>query len=72
MTVNKFVQIAYGPGDNEGTCFHSMIITDYYNDGNNSTYLMTYHSYNTENKNLLDICAQYQMIIFHFMNYKIL
>lgn len=53
------VQIAYNEEGSIGKPFHSMIISDYYNNGSDSTYLLTYHSKNSKNVNLIDICAQY-------------
>ena len=43
---------------NIGTVRHSMYITGYLNDGVDNTFLLTYHSTNTLNKSLKDICSQ--------------
>ena len=41
-----------------GTVRHSMYITGYLNDGVDNTFLLTYHSTNTLDKSLKDICGQ--------------
>lgn len=63
LTVGSVVQIADA---DTGEAFHSMIITDYYNSGTTNTYLLSYHSTNTKNKSLLDICASYPDSYFLF------
>ena len=61
------VQIANVTSDNKlGNAFHSMYITGYLNDGNNNTYLCTYHSQDTLSKSILEICASYQNYYFLF------
>ncbi len=45
-----------------GDAQHTMYITDY----ENSSYILTYHTTNTERKNLLDLCQQYPNSYFVF------
>ncbi len=62
ITKGDVVQIADSVLGFLGNANHTMYITDY----ENSSYVLTYHSSETERKNLLDICRQYPNSYFVF------
>lgn len=49
-----------------GTAHHSMYISGYINDGTHDTYALTYHSTNTLQTTLLDVCSRYPNEYFLF------
>ena len=63
FTKGTVVQIAHA---DTGEAFHSIIISDYVEAGETSTYLMSYHSVNTKNKSLIELAAGYPDSYFLF------
>ncbi len=57
LTKGCVVQMADNVDGEMSDSYHTLFITDYVNNGNNSTYLLTYHSIETLDKSLLDICS---------------
>ncbi|GHV08285.1 hypothetical protein FACS1894217_10480 [Clostridia bacterium] len=68
--VGDIIQIMYDSNGVPGNAWHTMYITSYGTYNGNMSFQLTYHTVDTLNKNLLQICAAYPSDHFRFFRFK--